>query len=118
MAEYNRFEVHHHGDVTEVRFVDSELSDLALHDELTSELISLAESEKPAKVVVNMQTVKYCTSGAIGGLLCLRKAIIENAGSVRVCEVSPGVRMTFQSLNLEGTLFKIDDSLDDAIDRF
>jgi len=118
MALYRRFEVHHHGDVAEIRFVDSELSDLEIHDQLTGELVSFAEAETPSKVVVNMAAVKYCTSGAIGGLLSLRKVVTEHGGVVRVCEASTGVRMTFQSLNLDGTLFKVDESLEDALGQF
>lgn len=118
MADSKRFEVLPHGDVTEIRLVDPELTDLVIQNELSEQLLGVVTDQQPMKVVVNMAAVRICSSGAIESLLALRKTVKRYGGEVRLCEVRGVVRQALKVLNLDGTLFQIKESVKEAIDSF
>ena len=115
---YKRFETKQHDDVIEIRLLDRQLSDLMLQSELSDEFINFATNEKPKKVVVNFANVVYCNTGTIGALIQLRKNVIATNGLMKLCHISQPIRDAFQALNLDGTLFEIHDTIDEANHSF
>ncbi len=118
MSEHNLFEVHHHGDVTEIRFIASELSDLVIHDSLSRALDALLDDERLDRVVVNLEAVEYCTSGVIGSLLSFKKSVQSRGGTIRLTGINGNVLESFESLNLIGAVFEVDGSVTEAMDKF
>lgn len=110
MTNFKRLTTHDEGDVVVVRFVDGELSDLLVQSQLQSELIELLTSRQPTKLMIDFGPVRYCTSATINGLLDVRKRMAKAGGKLRLCGLSKHVREAFRVLNLEGTIFQIDDS--------
>ena len=118
MSSYKRFETKQHDDVTEIRLIDRQLSDLVLQSELSDEFTSFATNERPKKVVVNFANVVYCNAGTIGALIQLRKHVISTCGLVKLCHLSQPIREAFQALNLDGTIFDIHDTIGEAYHSF
>ena len=117
MAEYNRFDVEHVNDVTVVRPVDKELSDLVLQDELHEQLMSLLEKEQPTKLLISFGTVEFCTSGPINNLIRVRNSVLARQGQFKMSDLTRHVHDEFVALNLLDTL-KVVSSEADAIASF
>ncbi len=118
MVESERFEIHTHGDVVEIRLTDKELSDLTVQGELNDQMLGFVEREKPSKLLVNFDNVLFCTSGTVGGLLAIRSAMNNFGGELRLCSLFGQVRNTFQLLNLDGTIFNIDENVEESVPKF
>jgi anti-anti-sigma factor len=107
MAEYKRFEVTHQADVTVLRLIDTELSDLVLQDAAHEELMSLVEEDQPTKLLVDFSAVQYCTTGIINSLLTTKKQIVSGGGAFKLCGLTKHVHDAFMALNLENTVFDV-----------
>jgi len=118
MPSYKRFETKQHDDVTEIRLIDRKLSDLLLQDELTDEFTDFATNEQPEKVVVNFDNVVYCNTSTIDALIQLRKRVNARCAPIKLCHLSQPIRDAFRALNLDGTLFEIHDTIDEANHSF
>ena len=118
MAEYKQFEVTHHDDVTVLRFVDVELSDLVLQDALHEELMALVEEDKPSKLLVDFGVVQYCTTGVINSLLTTKKRVVADGGAFKLCGLTKHVHDAFKALNLENTVFAVYATRADALAAF
>ena len=117
MAEYHRFDVEHVNDVTIVRPVDKELSDLVLQDELHDQLMSFLEKEQPTKLLINFGAVEYCTTGIIKSLLSVKKGVLARQGQFKMSDLTQHVHDSFRALNLLNTL-EVFGSEADAIASF
>ncbi len=118
MAEYKRFEVDMDGDVTIVRLNDPRLHEMILITELHDELMECLEQQQPRKLLVDFALVTQCSSAVINSMLLARKRLIKNNAQVRLCSMHKQVREAFRILRLDGTLFKIYESLPDALRAF
>lgn len=107
MAEYKRFEVSHQGDVTVLRLVDAELSDLVLQDAAHEELMTLIDADQPSKLLVDFSIVEYCTTGIINSLLTTKKKVVGAGGTFKICGLTKHVHDAFIALNLENTVFDV-----------
>ena len=118
MPEFTRFQVVQQGDVTIIRLVDSELSDLLIQDTLFEELMTLASSDATTNLVINFSVVDYCSTGIINALITAKKRMTEKQGEIRFCEVGKHVLEAFRALNLEGTVFQVLPTEAEAIASF
>ncbi len=107
MAEYKRFEVSNSGDITILRLVDAELSDLGLQDAAHEELMALVENDKPSKLLIDFSVVEYCTTGIINSLLTTKKKVAGAGGVFKLCGLTKHVHDAFVALNLENTVFDV-----------
>ena len=115
MSNYEGFEVVSHQDATEIRLRDLAASDAQHQNKLADELIDFVKATQPASLVINFQNVAKCTTGAINGLLAIRKLLGSDQAVIHLCEVGNEVRQTLEVLNLSGSLFEIHASLEDAL---
>ena len=118
MAVYKRFGFEATDGVTVIRPVDRELSDLVLQDELHEELMRFLAEENPQKLVINFGTVDYCTTGIINSLFSVKKRVVAAGGQFKMCCLTQHVHDAFRALNLEGTVFEVLETEDDAIAKF
>ncbi len=118
MAEYKRFDVRHQDDVTILRLVDTELSDLVLQDALHEELMALLAADQPRKLLIDFGVVEYCTTGIINSLLIAKKRIVAEGGVFKMCGFTKHVHDAFTALNLENKVFQVYPTVDDALAAF
>ncbi|MEX0820013.1 MAG: STAS domain-containing protein [Pirellulaceae bacterium] len=118
MVDYKRFEVTHQNDVTVLRFVDAELSDLVLQDAAHEELMALVEEDQPSKLLVDFSAVQYCTTGIINSLLTTKKRVVAGGGALKLCGLTQHVHDAFIALNLENTVFDVYPTQAEALAAF
>ncbi len=118
MSKYKYIEESTVGDVTVVVVANPEIQERLLVHELGDELIDVVEKVKPKKLVVDFQRVTYCSSEVIGGLIRTRRRVKAEGGQMKLCSLLPAVRELFQITNLDGTIFDIHDSADQAVAAF
>lgn len=118
MAKHKHFEIQWAGDVCVVHLSDPKLFDTLIVTELQDELMSLIETEKPSKMVVNFSTVTHCSTAVINSLLRAKKRLISEAGKLKLSGMRETVREAYKMLNLDGTVFEIHDKPSDAVAAF
>ena len=118
MSVYSCFDVDSIEDVSVLRVKKVELSDLVLQSKFHDELVSFISEQRPPKLLINFQPVRYCATSIINSLVVARKETAGHKGELRLCEMSDPVRDAFRTLNLDGTLFKIFDTESAALEEF
>lgn len=103
-----------HG-VSVIRFMDEKVVDPARIERMGSELLSLANGDKPGKLLVNFENVHFFSSAAINKLIVLEKRVRAHGGKLQLCNLRPEVRDLFSFTNLD-SLFNIADKQQDAIE--
>ena len=112
------FEVEQDGDLAVVTFTNLELLDHLLTHEMQEELLAYAENQQPKRLIVNFDCVRRCSTEIINAMLRTRKRIAAGGGDMRLCGMSQNIRDVFRMLNLEGNVFEIFDTLDEAKANF
>ncbi len=118
MPEYESFHVRDEGAVIVIEFKHQELSGIAVHDRLSSDLNHLIEDRLPERLLISFAGVKIASSDAIGVFIQARKQLKPSGGVVKMCCMHENVRLSFQILKLEGSLFEILESEADGIAAF
>ncbi len=116
MSEYTRFRVVDRGDVLIVRLLDPTLFDTLAISELEEELLQLLGERSPRKVLVSFAGVIHCSTAVINGLLRAKKKLVPAGGQLKLCAMTDTVREAYRILNLEGTVFEIYDSEQEALE--
>ena len=118
MSESNYFEVIP-GPITTIRFTEPELFDTLLVEELRNDLIGFTERETPERLLLDFSEVEFCSSALINTLLRIRKIVErDNAGQLKLSGMTESVRSAFESLNLDGSVFQIYASAEEATTKF
>ncbi|EMI18524.1 anti-anti-sigma regulatory factor (antagonist of anti-sigma factor) [Rhodopirellula maiorica SM1] len=99
--------------LTSSKFIDRELI-----QQTQQELIAFIQSTKPARLVINFKDVEAISSEFITTMLRCSDYVQSENGELRLCNMTPMVRMAFQVTNLDGTLLHIMDSTPKAILSF
>jgi len=118
MMVHQFFSRHDHDDVVVLTIMESELSDLVLQDQLDVALVEFVESQQPPKLLLDLSNVEYCATGVINTFLSVRKRLAQQGGALKLCALSDSLRLAFRSLNLENTVFSIDETVEEAIEAF
>jgi anti-anti-sigma factor len=118
MTASKYFEVQQ-GQITTIRFVEQELFDSLMVEELRNNLIDFAESETPEKLLLDFSAVEFCSTSVINTLLRLKKVVSrDKTGVLKLCGMKENVLSAFEMLNLVGTVFDIYDTPEDATASF
>lgn len=115
---YNFFDVDHMDDVTVVRLAGGQLDSRRSIDHFRDELKSLIDEQQPEKLVLNFGRVSHATSQVVGALIDLCADVNLTQGEMKLCEMHPGLRNTFNVLDAERTLFPIHDCENEACQEF
>jgi len=118
MPEYRHLAVEPRGNVAVVQLLDSKLADALVVSELQEEMLELIETENPTNVLVSFTGVNQCSTAVINGLLRAKKRIMADGGQLKLCGMNDMIREAYRMLNLDGTVFKIYENADDALDAF
>ncbi len=117
-SSYKHIEVETIDGTVLLRLVDRSILDSQVCRHLQDELLEFLTTTEPARVVISFRTVERLASETISALLKAREAIVAKQGSLRLCEISPVIREAFAALNLDGTVFFIDDDEETALRSF
>ena len=118
MADYTYIDRWDSDGVTVVDVANPRLLDRLFINELGDELIAFVESERPAKLLISFGRVTYCSSEVIGSLIRARARVTSEGGKMKLCLMNDQVRELFRITNLDGTIFEIFDSDDEALASF
>lgn len=115
---YEHFAVNRVDGVFMVELSDPKLFDTAVITEWQDELLRLVDTERPAKMVVDFSKVVHCSTAVINGLLRAKKRIVKADGQLKLCGMADSIRDSYRLLNLDGTVFRIYETMDEAIADF
>jgi anti-anti-sigma regulatory factor len=118
VASYKHFEVESVAGATLLRLCDNSILNSEVCNELQREFVDFANQAVPKRLLISFREVERLSSEMISSLLRFREAIESKNGSLRLCEISPTIREAFAALNLDGTVFNIEDNVDAAIKSF
>jgi anti-anti-sigma factor len=93
---------------------DPELLDQLVTYEMQEELLRYLEETKPQRLIVSFKGVRRCSTEIINAMLRSRKRVAAAGGDVRLCGMHSTIRDVFRMLNLEGNVFEIFDTVDQA----
>jgi anti-anti-sigma regulatory factor len=105
-------------DVVIARLLGGRLLDSAVVQEMTGELMAAIAAHKPTKLLISFARVMRCSTEVINSLLLAKKHLLGEGGDVKLCEMSDSIRHTYRILNLEGTVFEIFETEEDALHAF
>jgi anti-anti-sigma factor len=118
MPQYRHFAVEPKGNVAVIQLLDAKLADALVVTELQDELLDFIEGENPTNVLVSFNGVNQCSTAVINGLLRAKKRLMADGGQLKLCGMNDMIREAYRMLNLDGTVFKIYGTEDDALDEF
>jgi anti-anti-sigma factor len=118
MAGYKHFHVARHNDVSVVHLTDTNLLDRLIISGMQDELLELIKTDAPKKLLVDFGAVTHCPSEVITGLLRTRKRLTPLEGELKICGMRDQIREVFKMMNLDGTVFHIYDTADEAMAAF
>jgi anti-anti-sigma factor len=85
---------------------------------VSDEWLEAIESEKPQRVVINFDNVRFFSSEAIGVVIRMAKRVRASGGDLKLCNMGKVIREVFDICQLIPTLFEVYDSTADAIASF
>lgn len=118
MHSYQHFRVEPKGYVTVLELLNPRLADALLVTELQDELLDLIESQHPTHLLIDFRHVVQCSTAVINGLLRTKKRLLVDGGQLKLCGMNPSIREAYRMLNLDGTVFQIYETADDALDAY
>lgn len=117
-GDYEHLIVRTEDDILVIQLIDPKLFDSETVTALQDELLRVIDTERPKKAIVDFSRVVHCSTAVINGLLRAKKRIQANAGELKLCGMTNGIRDAYRMLNLDGTVFQIYDTLEDARNAF
>jgi anti-anti-sigma regulatory factor len=118
LGAYRYFQVHTNGRATVVQLYGSSEYRSLYANELEQDLAHLADVLAGQHVIVDFCRLSHCCTAMIGGLIRLLRMLRNTGGTMVLCGMTAPCRQAFQMLNLEGTVFSVYDSLDEALEKF
>ena len=113
-SEFEHLVVRFDGDILVIQLIDPKLFDTNTVMALQDELLRVVEIEQPSKAIVDFSHVVHCSTAVINGLLRAKRRMQRNDGELVLCGMTAGIRDAYKMLNLDGTVFQIYDTLQDA----
>ena len=115
MAEFQRFELQQNEDVTILHLADPKLFDALTISELEDELLKMIDELKPPKVLVNFAPSSIARHRSLMASCRTKKKLLAINGQIKLCGMRDTLREAYRLLNLEGTVFQIYDSANEAL---
>lgn len=117
MSEFQCIRLSTQNQVAVVQLVDDKVMDAERIAMLGEELLSLADSQQGAKVLINMDNVRFLSSSAINKLIVLERRLTGNGGDLKLSNLSPEVEEVFNITQLS-SVFDICPDEQKAIESF
>ncbi len=117
MNEPTLVEVRQQGEVREIRLPDTRQFDTGQYAELRDELLDCLQ-DRPRKLLVGFDRIEYCSTAVISALLSVQGRLAAWDGQVRLYGMNEEVRYGFRSLKLDGNVFEIFETREEAAASF
>jgi anti-anti-sigma regulatory factor len=117
MKEYQRFSLTKDRGVTIVQLVDPRIFDTIVVSDLEDELLDLVELQAPERLLIDFRKVTQCSTSVINGLLRAKKRLMNRDGQLGLCGMTVSIRDAYRMLNLDGTVFQIFDTCEQALEK-
>ena len=114
---YNTIILEKQGDVSIIRFKESDILDQINIQEIGDEMNKIVESTPEIKLVVDFRGVEYLSSTALGKLISLKRKVDSQKGELRLCGIKETILEVFSITKLD-TIFEIKPTLDKAVASF
>jgi anti-anti-sigma factor len=103
-------------DVLIAQFTAQKILDDILIAEIGRELLELADQAE-GKMLLDFQGVAFMSSSMIGRIVLLNKKCKASKTEIKMCNIAPSIMGVFEITRLD-KIFKIYESLDDALNAF
>ena len=116
MLNASRFTVEQaDGEITVITLTDQQLIDIAIVAGFQDALLEFVSARSPRRLVVDFRHVKQCSTAVINGLLRVKKRLLASQGQLRLCQMNSHTLDAFKMLNLVGSVFQVDATLEDSL---
>jgi anti-anti-sigma regulatory factor len=115
MSNYRFFTVETSDDTVVARAVDQHLQGTTLAELVKLELLQIVDEDQGKNLVVNFEGVKLVSSSVISSLLSVKRYVVAANHSMKLCCMADSLRYVFKTLNMDGTVFDIFDTVDEAV---
>ena len=115
MQEFRYIRVEQIGSAIVVRFVESDLSGMAMAESIGIELSHAIAQFAPSRLIIDFDGVKLIASSVIGTLLNVRKRLTQQDSVLLLCRVPVPIREVYRTLNLEGRMLRVFPTVEEAI---
>lgn len=92
-----------------VRFFDRQIMDDRTVRETADQIVAALPSSAPIRLILDFAGVSMISSAMIARLVLLQRRVDSSGGQLRLCELSPGVRDTLRTTNLDRILRSVRD---------
>ncbi|MFO0910498.1 MAG: STAS domain-containing protein [Isosphaeraceae bacterium] len=115
-----RLELEAVGRVTVVSFLDARIVHDHVIEELGEQLVRLVEHNGLRNILLNFGRVRAFSSAGLGKLLILRKKLLQQRGTLKLCCLNQDLQFLFQLKCGEGkkSLFEVFHEEQKALDSF
>jgi anti-anti-sigma factor len=115
MTDYRYFIVDEANSAVIVRLTEPKLYGDVLAEMLKSELSSLVKSLRPKCLLVDFDGVNMISSSVIGVLLLVKKQLEKYGAKITLCGMPIPIREVYRVLGLDGNIFDIRSSIEEAL---
>lgn len=110
MSQFNEFQstffqVRWEDDATVLTLIREQLSDEENLEQFGQDLIALVDTFQARQLVLDLATVAYLTSSAIGKLIALHRRLVRQNGKLVLCSLHPEVERILKMSHLLGYFF-------------
>lgn len=102
--------------IDHVSFSSLEKFDALIADDIKYQLVKLFEVPN-ARVIIDLEGIKYIDSSGFGCLLTTMKAARNNYGTLKICNIESQILSLFKSLQLH-SVFDLQYDLESCINSF
>ncbi len=117
MSDYKCIRLSKQNEISVVRLIDDKVMDAERIALLGEELLSLANDKSGARILINMDNVRFLSSSAINKLIVLERRLSDNGGELKLSNLSQAVEEVFNITQLS-SVFDICPDAQQAIDAF
>ncbi len=118
MTSFQFFDVQRSGELTELRLRDPSLFNLPRCEQLRGEVVGFVQQLRPSKLLVDFSAVEYCSSAVIAAMVTAQERLASEGCQMKLCGMNDAVRDNFRVLRLDGTIFEIHTTREDAVNAF
>jgi anti-sigma B factor antagonist len=105
------------GDVLVVYFTDSQILDEGKIQQISEELMKIADKAESSKLLLNFNDVKFMSSSVLGRLVHLNKKCKNDKIDLKMCNISPDIMEVFKITRLN-KVFDIHEDENKALSAF
>ena len=115
MAQNRFFSVEQRGDAIIAEIVESQLQGETMAEFLKLELLQIVESRSPQVVIISFRNVKIVSTSIVSFLIYANKRFSGMGIPLKLGAMSDSLRHIFQTLRLDGSVFSIYPTVEEAL---